>query len=147
MDAHQALRLATANAARPTGFEGRTGALEPGRYADMVLLDWEAMTAPYFEGSGDAAADAVNAVVYRGKSAHVDTVIINGEVARRGGRSMMADEDAVAAELRQQLARPIEPETLATRQMAARLLPYINQFYDDWSIPADGPHYLYNGRA
>ena len=147
MDAHQALRLATANAARPTGFEGRTGALEPGRYADMVLLDWDAMTAPYFEGSGDAAVDAVNAVVYRGKSANVDTVIINGEVALRGGRSMMADEDAVAAELRQQLARPIEPETLATRQMAARLLPYINQFYDDWSIPADGPHYLYNGRA
>ena len=46
LDAHQALRLTTANAARPNGFEGRIGILEPGRYADMVLLDWEAMTAP-----------------------------------------------------------------------------------------------------
>ena len=147
LDSHQALRLATANAARPTGFEGRIGALEPGRYADMVLLDWDAMTAPYFEGSGDAAADAVNAVVYRGKSSHVDTVLINGEVALQGGRFVKADEEEITGELRQQLAQPIEPETLATRQMAARLLPYIEEFYSDWSIPADGPHYLYNGRA
>ena len=147
LDTHQALRLATANAARPTGFDGRIGALEPGRYADMVLLDWDAMTAPYFEGSGDAAADAVNAVVYRGKSSHVDTVIIQGEAVLRGGQFVKADETEIADELREQLARPVEPETIATRQMAARLLPYIHRFYDDWSIPADGPHYLYNGRA
>ncbi len=147
LDSHQALRLTTANAARPTGFDGRIGVLEPGRYADMVLLDWEAMTAPYFEGTGDSAADAVNAVVYRGKSAHVDTVIINGQVVLREGRSAIADEEAITAELREQLARPIEPETVATRQMGARLLPYIERFYDDWAIPADGPHYIYNGRS
>ena len=117
MDSHQALRLTTANAARPTGFDGRIGALGPGRYADMVLLDWDAMTAPYFEGSGDPAADAVNAVVYRGKSAHVDTVLINGQVVLREGRSVIADEEAVTAELREQLARPLESETVATRQM------------------------------
>ena len=146
LDSHQALRLATANAARPTGFDGRIGALEPGRYADMVLLDWDAMTAPYFEGTGDAVQDAVNAVLYRGKSTHVDTVVINGEVVLRGGRFVKADEELVTSELRDQLSRPIEPETRANRQMAARLLPYIQGFYDDWSIPSDGPHYLYNGR-
>ncbi len=147
LDTHQALRLATANAASPTGFDGRIGALEPGRYADMVLLDWDAMTAPYFEDSGDASSDAVNAVIYRGKSTHVDTVLINGEAVLRGGRFVKADEEEITAELRQQLARPIEPETLAVRQMAARLLPYIEEFYNGWNIPADGPHYLYNGRA
>jgi cytosine/adenosine deaminase-related metal-dependent hydrolase len=147
LNSHQALRMATANSARPTGFDGRIGALEPGRYADMVLLNWDAMTAPYFESSGDPGADAVNAVLYRGKSTHIDTVLINGEVVLRGGRSVKADEEAVAAELRDQLSRPIEQDTLATRQMAARLLPYIDQFYSDWNIPDNGPHYLYNGRA
>ena len=147
LDAHGALRLATANAARPTGFDGRIGVLEPGRYADMVLLDWDAMTAPYFEGSGDAGADAVNAVVYRGKSAHVDTVLINGEAVLRGGRFVKVDEEQITKELRDQLARPIEQETLATRQMAARLLPYIDDFYAGWHPPTDDPHYLYNGRA
>ncbi len=147
LDTHQALRIATANAARPTGFEGRIGVLEPGRYADMVLLDWDAMTAPYFEGSGDVGADAVNAVVYRGKAVHVDTVLINGEVVLRGGHFVKADEAEITGELRQQLARPIEPETLETREMAARLQPYIEEFYSDWRIPADGPHYLYNRRA
>ena len=147
LDTHQALRIATANAARPAGFDGRIGALEPGRYADMVLLDWDAMTAPYFEGSGDAAADAVNAVVYRGKSTHVNTVLINGEVVLRDGRFVKADEEEVTNQLREQLSGPLDQETLSTRQMAARLAPYIHRFYDDWSIPADGPHYLYNGRA
>jgi cytosine/adenosine deaminase-related metal-dependent hydrolase len=146
LDTHQALRMTTANAAQPTGFDGRIGVLAPGRYADLVLLDWNAMTAPYFEGTGDEAADAVNAVVYRGKSVHVNTVVVNGEVVLREGRSVKVDEAAVTAELREQLSRPIEQETAATRNMAARLLPYIHQFYDDWSIPADGPHYLYNGR-
>ena len=113
----------------------------------MVLLDWDAMTAPYFEGSGDSAADAVNAVVYRGKSSHVDTVLINGEVVLRDGRFVKADEEAVTAELREQLARPLDAATLATRNMAARLQPYIHQFYDDWKLPDDGAHYLYNGRA
>ena len=147
LNAHQALRLGTANAARPTGFDARIGALEQGRYADIVLLDWDAMTAPYVEGTGDAAADAVNAVVYRGKSAHVDTVLINGEVVLRGGQFVKADEQQVTAELRHQLSHPIDGQTQATRQMAARLLPYIERFYEDWHIPADGPHYLYNGRS
>ncbi len=146
LDSHQALRLATANAARPTGFDGRIGALAPGRYADMVLVDWDAMTAPYFEGTGDSVQDAVNAVLYRGKSGHVDTVLINGEVVLRDGRFVKADEEQVTRELRDQLSRPIEPETQANRQMAARLLPYIHRFYDDWIIPSDGAHYLYNGR-
>ena len=147
LNSHQALRLATANAARPTGFDGRIGTLEPGRYADMVLMDWDEMTAPYFEGTGDSVADAVNAVVYRGKSTNVDTVVINGEVVLRGGQFVKADEQQVIAELREQLSRPIDDRTQSTREMAVRLLPYIERFYEDWNIPADGPHYLYNGRA
>ncbi len=147
MNSHQAMRMATANAARPTGFDGRIGALEPGRYADMVLLDWDAMTAPYFEGTGSVADDAVNAVLYRAKPGHVNTVLINGEVVLRGGRSVKADEEAIIAELREQLSGPIDQETLTTREMASRLLPYIHRFYADWNIPADGPHYLYNGRG
>ena len=146
LDTHQALRMTTANAARPTGFDGRIGVMEAGRYADMVLLDWDAMTAPYFEGTGDVTADAVNAVVYRGKSIHVDTVLINGEVVLRDGKFVKASEEAVTAELREQLSRPLEPETLSTRDMASRLIPYIHRFYDDWRIPSDGAQYIYNGR-
>ena len=146
LDTHQALRMTTANAARPTGFDGRIGVLEAGRYADMVLLDWDAMTAPYFEGTGDVTADAVTAVVYRGKSIHVDTVLINGEVVLSGGKFVKASEEAVTAELREQLSRPLEPETLSTRDMASRLVPYIHRFYDDWRIPSDGAQYIYNGR-
>lgn len=146
LDSHQALRLATANAARPTGFANRIGALAPGRYADLVLLDWDALTAPYYEPSADPAA-AVDALVYRGKASHVDTVIIQGQTVLREGRCVQADEPAITAELRQQLAQPIPPETQAIRQMTARLQPYIQRFYQDWQIPSDGPHYLYNGRA
>ena len=147
LDGHQALRMATANAARPTGFAGRIGVLEPGRYADLVLLDWEAMTAPYFEASGDPGGAAAAAVVYRGKAGHVDTVMVQGEVVLRGGRFVKADEAAVTAELRERLAGPVAPETLAVRRMTARLAPYVRRFYRDWRVPVDGGHYLYNGRG
>ena len=146
LDSHQALRLATANAAQPTGFAGRIGILAPGRYADLVLLDWDALTAPYYELSNDPAA-AVDALVYRGKASHVDTVIIQGQTVLREGRCVQADEPAITAELRRQLAQPIPPETQVIRQMTARLQPYIQRFYHDWRIPSDGPHYLYNGRS
>ena len=144
LDTHQTLRLATANAARPTGFDGQIGALEPGRYADIVLLDWDAMTAPYFEEPGPSPIDAV---IYRGKASHVDTVIIQGETILRNGQFLKADEAQITNELQRHLASPLDPQTAATRQMAARLLPYIQQFYQDWRPPADNPHYLYNGRT
>ena len=55
-------------------------------------------------------------------------------------------------ELREQLSRPAERQTLETRRMAARLRPYAEEFYRSWADesggpPTGAPHYVYNSRT
>ena len=143
VSSHQALRMATANAARPTSFEGKIGVLEPGRFADMVLLDLSALEEPYMEPD----TDVVDTVLYRGKASHVDTVMIQGEVVVRDGRFIKVDKAEVVRELREYLSHPLDADTLQARQMVQRLMPFVAEFYQDWQPPAEGPHYLYNSRG
>ena len=43
-------RMATEHGARTTGFGDRIGAIEAGRAADLVLLDWRDVAYPYLDG-------------------------------------------------------------------------------------------------
>ena len=79
VDSHQVLKMATVNAAQPTFFHDRIGTLEKGRRADVVLLDLTSIEEPYL----DTEVQVVDALLYRGKSDSVDTVIIDGEVVLR----------------------------------------------------------------
>ena len=139
---HQALGMATINAAQATFFHDRIGALEKGRRADLVLLDLTPIEEPYL----DADIQAIDALVYRGKARQVDTVIIDGEVVLRGGRPTKVDRDGLLQELRDRFSRPLEPQTLEARQMSQRLIPYVKRFYQEWSPPSGAPHYQYNSR-
>ena len=141
INSHQVLRMATANAARPTGFQDKIGILAPGYYADMVLLDLSAMEEPYME----PGTNVVDTILYRGKAQHVDTVLVQGEVVVRGGSFIKADKAEIVREMRESLSSPVGPETAAARHMAARLTPYVEEFYRDWRLTGETPHYLYNG--
>ena len=143
VNSHQVLRMATANAARATGFQGKIGVLAPGYWADMVLLDLAAMEEPYIEPD----TSVVDTILYRGKASHVDTVLIQGEVVVRDGHFIKADKAEIVREMRDNLSGPLEPETVAARRMASRLTPYVAEFYDEWRLPSEGAHYFYNGRA
>ncbi len=143
VNSHQVLRMATANAARPTAFQDKIGVLGPGRFADLVLLELSALEEPYM----DPDIDIVDAVLYRGKASHVHTVMIQGEVVVRDGNFIKVDKAEVIRELREYFARPMERETVRARQMVQRLMPFAEDFYQDWQPPADQPHYLYNSRA
>ena len=137
------LAMATANAAAPTGFAGEIGALEPGRRADMVLIRLDVLEDPYL----DPDLPPAELVLGRAKSQDVSAVIVDGEVVLRDGVHTRASKADVAKELREQLARPVEPETLATRRMAGRLAPYVEQFYRSRPPATGTPHYLYNSRS
>ena len=100
------LAMATLNAAAPTGFGGEIGALEPGRRADMVLIRLNGLEEPYLEPDTPPA----EVVLGRAKSKDVAAVIVDGEVLLRDGIHSRASKADVAQELREQLARPLEPE-------------------------------------
>ena len=140
---HQVLKMATLNAAQPTFFQQRIGSLEKGKRADIVLMDLTAIEEPYL----DSRIDIVDALLYRGKARHVDTVLIDGEVVLRDGRFTKVDKQEVLRELRNQFSSPIESSALEGRQMVQQLIPYMERFYQEWR-PGDGPpHYVYNSRG
>ena len=139
----QTLAMATLNAAAPAGFAGEIGALEPGRRADMILIRLEGLEDPYLEPDTPPA----EVVLGRAKSKDVAAVIVDGEVVLQDGVHGRASKAEVARELREQLARPLEPATLATRRMAGRLSPYVERFYRSRPPAMGAPHYVYNSRT
>ncbi len=143
LNSHQALRLATANAARPTSLQDKIGTLEPGRFADLVLLDLNAITEPYT----DAGIDVVDTLLYRGKASHIDTVMIQGEVVVRNGPFIKMDKADVLREIKEQFARPVEEKALEAKKLAQGLTPFVQEFYKDWGKAETTPHYGYNSRV
>jgi 5-methylthioadenosine/S-adenosylhomocysteine deaminase len=78
LNARQMLEMATINGAYVAGVEDRTGSLTPGKKADVVVIDAQGPNmAPLI--------DPVAAVVLSADVSNVETVIINGNVRKRGG--------------------------------------------------------------
>ena len=139
---HQVLKMATVNAAQPTFFHQRIGALEKGKRADIVLMDLTAIEEPYL----DADVDIVDALLYRGKARQVDTVIIDGEVVLREGRFTKLNKDEIVGELRERFSRPLEQSVIENRQLAQQMIPYVERFYQEWHPGDSPPHYSFNSR-
>ena len=91
------LRLATQAGAWAMGFE-RSGALAPGRPADLILLDTRAS---HWFPRHDLAAG----VVYAAHPSDVSHVIVDGRVILRDGELLTLDEDRIRYEDEQRAFR------------------------------------------
>jgi len=91
----QVLRMATAGGAATTGFAGQIGRLEVGMAADLVLLDWDAISHPYL----DPQTGLLDAVVQRGRRRDVRTVMCDGEVIYDEGRFTKIDQPGAMRQL------------------------------------------------
>jgi 5-methylthioadenosine/S-adenosylhomocysteine deaminase len=92
--AYKALEMATIDGARSALWEDEIGSLEPGKKADVILVD---MSAPEF--SHHPGRQPVHALVYSGTGRNVDTSIINGKLVMRHGMILTIDEENLANEL------------------------------------------------
>jgi cytosine/adenosine deaminase-related metal-dependent hydrolase len=139
----QVFEMATAGGAATTGFGDRIGRLAPGSAADLVLLPWASLAAPYLE----PGTDPVDAVVHRARAAAVDTVMVAGEVVLRDGRFTRVDRDAALAELAAALRAPLSPTEERRRRIAREVFPHVRRFYDGWlDGTARDPFYAPSGR-
>lgn len=93
LTAEQMLRAATIDGAYVAGVEDRTGSVTPGKQADLVILDAQAINvAPVI--------DPVAAVVLCADVSNVDTVLVAGEFRKRDGKltgDLAKARDAVQA--------------------------------------------------
>jgi 5-methylthioadenosine/S-adenosylhomocysteine deaminase len=107
--AQQLLEIATINGAHVAGLESRTGSLTPGKQADVVVIDAQALNvAPVI--------DPVAAVTLCADVSNVETVIIDGVVRKRDGRLLA---DAARARSLVEASRDYLVAEAARRQAAA----------------------------
>ncbi|UOM35230.1 amidohydrolase family protein [Acuticoccus sp. I52.16.1] len=126
--AAQILRMATEHGAATTPFAGRIGRLAPGMLADVVLLDWPAVTWPW----QDPSMPLVDVLVRRAKAGAVETVMVGGAVAYRQGAFAKVDRQAVLAEIAGTLAQPGSAAEAERRRLAGALMGPVRDFYRGW---------------
>jgi len=100
MPAWEVLRMATIEGAQAIGLGDEIGSLEPGKQADLILVD---LTAPNLSPVLDEPVrNIVPNLVYAGSGHEVKTVMVAGQVLMRDRQVLTADEAAIRAEAQEQ---------------------------------------------
>ena len=99
MPARAAVAMATSEGARSLFLDPLVGSLEPGKRADLIVVDTRAAYAsPHYTLT---EGNLYSRLVYSAKSADVRDTIVNGRFLMRGRRILTVDEEAVLAEAQQ----------------------------------------------
>lgn len=121
LKAYELLRMATIGGARALGLDSQIGTIEPGKRADLIVLDLDdAQLVPntnYFE-----------TIVYRAKSRNLTHTIVNGRVVYAEGRLQLADQDALLADGRHAAREWLHRSrhVLERTGVAARIQPHFD---------------------
>jgi len=97
----KALRMVTIDAARALGMGGQVGSLEPGKHADIILVDLDKphLTPQTF---------VPNQLVYYVNGNDVDTVIVDGETLMKGTEILSVDVTEVMETARREAEKSYE---------------------------------------
>jgi 5-methylthioadenosine/S-adenosylhomocysteine deaminase len=100
---YQALELATVGSARAMLLDHEIGTLEPGKRADMILLElMRPEMVPWHEDN------LLANLVYSGSGSLVHTVIVDGRIVVRAGEVKTMDEQAVLRAVQKEAPRFVE---------------------------------------
>jgi 5-methylthioadenosine/S-adenosylhomocysteine deaminase len=142
LSAAQIFRMATEHGATSIGFGAEIGTLEVGKRADLVLLDYKRISAPFL----DSAIPIVDALIYRAKSEHVRSVMIDGKLVYQDGKFINVDRDHTEQMLSADLNRPLRADEMERDKFSREVFPYVRDFYKNWKLPVPKPFYHLNGR-
>jgi len=98
IDAWTVLRAATLDGATALGLKDKTGSLEVGKEADIVLLDPRRLGVSPLVKEGDVD-NIASVIVYSARPRDVDTVLSDGRVLVHGGQLLEGDEGTLATRL------------------------------------------------
>jgi|SRR5690606_34788001 len=88
MDAQTIFRLATIEGAKALHIENETGSVEPGKKADLVLLDLNEIDNNYT----DDPETVYSKIVYSSSTKNVHSVMIDGEWVVKNNASLIYDK-------------------------------------------------------
>ncbi len=143
LSARQVFRMVTETNASLLGYGRELGRLEPGRLADLVLLDYEEMCSPWV----DPAHDPIEVLLYRGKAAHVRMVMVDGRIVVEDGRVLTVDEEAVGRRLAEAASRPRTEREKKLAEAIDELRRYVVRYYQGWPEEVETrPYFPINSR-
>lgn len=100
MPAWDVLRMATIESAQAIGLDDEIGSLEPGKKADLILVD---LTRPNLSPVLDIPIrNIVPNLIYAGSGHEVTTVVVDGRILVRDGQVLSMDESSVRANAQSQ---------------------------------------------
>ena len=105
MTAQEVFAMATVGGARALGLSRTLGSIEPGKKADLVLLD---LGKPWNSLLLEKGEDIYSCIVYSGRPANVESVLIDGAWVYRSGQHYRLDSEEIAAQARAELTRLLQ---------------------------------------
>lgn len=102
MDAKTVLHMATRGGAEAMGLETEIGSIEPGKKADLVILDLN-----HFHTYPSTEVDPISRIVYSATRGDVETTIINGKVIMENRLLKTIDKQIILKEANQSITRLI----------------------------------------
>ena len=87
MGAYKVLEMATVDGARACLWDDQIGSLEPGKKADIILVDRSSIEWTH------PGRDPIRSLVYSANGTSVDTVIIDGQVVMKNREVLTVDEE------------------------------------------------------
>jgi cytosine/adenosine deaminase-related metal-dependent hydrolase len=139
----QVLRMATEHGAATTPFADRIGRLDPGKFADFVVINHKRALFPY----QDDLIFIVDAIMQRAKSTAVDATIINGVTVYEHGKFKNIDRDEILEDIASRLARPRTAAEQATIALSREMQDFVKSFYAGYFEDADhAPFYKQSSR-
>jgi 5-methylthioadenosine/S-adenosylhomocysteine deaminase len=94
LSARNVLEMATIAGARVLGLDDKIGTLEPGKRADVVVIDLE-------QPKSQPVYAVESAIVYAASGSSVVTTICDGKILMRNGKVLTVDEKAAMAKAKQ----------------------------------------------
>jgi 5-methylthioadenosine/S-adenosylhomocysteine deaminase len=146
LDSEALLRAAATSGARALGAEARLGSLEPGKWADLLVVRKDRIMFPPGRYDSEPFLDVV---IDRAAAQDIDTVLGHGRVLMEGGRVTVVDEDQVrdrfAAAVAERVYRP-PAEVRRWIELGHLVEPYLAPLYQRWhDVPVE-PAHAYNAR-
>jgi 5-methylthioadenosine/S-adenosylhomocysteine deaminase len=91
--AQELFDFVTVNAAKAIGMQSSLGSIEPGKYADLVILNGKSPNLrPLLR------ENIISNIVYSGSSSNVKTVMCQGDIVMEDGRMRTIDEVSVLSQ-------------------------------------------------
>lgn len=90
LTAYEVIKMATINGAKALGIDGKTGSIEEGKNADLIILDLDNIVTQPIN-------DIFSNIVYNAKGSNVITTIANGKVLMENKKINFGNEEEIYA--------------------------------------------------